>query len=136
MREIKFRAWDSNFGRWLDVNGSVSPGVFWEHGRLVPIQDYIVLSQFTGLYDRDGKEIYEGDIVSWRSCIFASDVPLAAVEWRQSHCAFRYSHSQASYDGQIWDQELSHCEIIGNIYENPELLESQEKDVTVRSEAA
>ena len=128
MREIKFRAWDKVNKR----RGMVS-SVWWnsalniknvqyyfqitERGiddvdsAVAPVED-LELMQFTGLLDRQGKEIYEGDIVKTfeeigRVIYKAPSFMLAGVE-------------QQVFD--TVDDYFINSEVIGNIYENPELL--------------
>lgn len=73
------------------------------------------LMQYTGLKDKNGKEIYEGDIVSgWKDSHWhdGKDRVLKEVEWTDELAGFN-----------IIQIEMRTCEVIGNIYENPELLE-------------
>ena len=76
--------------------------------------------QYTGLKDKNGKEIYEGDVVRARSKYIDA---VYVVYWEARSCQFRcYSpKSGKQYDkthDMLWADE-----VIGNIYENPELLE-------------
>ena len=69
MREIKFRAWDKSDNVWLEEDQFViyPQGIFdaWL-GQDEPLEmDEVILMQYTGLKDKNGKEIYEGDIVLW-----------------------------------------------------------------------
>ncbi len=75
------------------------------------------VGQYTGLHDKNGKEIYEGDIIKAKTFNY----PLC-IEWDRGECAFvmRSTHSGATY-GFMWE-----IEIIGNIYDNPELLKEVE----------
>jgi len=117
MREIKFRAWDekNKIMIWKLEGCSKSCGnIFsWDSG-------YKHIMQFTGLKDKKGKDIYEGDIFkhsTWTNDKGITQPVLYIVEWKDS--------------GWGWKQivpvmtmafEISEVEVIGNIYENSELL--------------
>lgn len=114
MRELKFRAYDSATGKVsepFDVKES------WGD-YLIDFEDYstdgaldsIIWEQFTGLLDRNGKEIYEGDIV--KTC----SIGTWAVEGRRG-CFFVGKYALYGYN--------DYGEVIGNIHENPELLEEK-----------
>ena len=126
-REIKFRAWDKAkkwmcfFGPDFDMDDDYNFLAFLTPKNISgPLGDHnsmerYLLMQFTGLKDKNGKEIYEGDILS-----FQFDNPVAnyklAVEWKtgMTECC------QNSFDGYE-TKDLDNAEVIGNIYENPEL---------------
>ena len=136
-REIKFRAWHTGakimyespiirFTLLGDFDGSFGVGNTFN-------QDCAVLMQYTGLKDKNGKDIYEGDILKSRSEIIRPFAPkgkqrtgrfqekICAVEWRQSEGGYYLSNSRLP---GIKQEHLSQWyEVIGNIYENPELLE-------------
>jgi len=110
MREIKFRVWDKEEKKMLDD----SRATWILHTRNhVPYSDRYVLVQYTGLKDKNGKEIYEGDIVesAWNNAI-EEIKDIRSVDWLLS-------------DGFLAGQENDGClmgaRVIGNIYENPEL---------------
>jgi uncharacterized phage protein (TIGR01671 family) len=113
-RTIKFRAWDKNkkvmtFGgafQTLEVDG-VNQEWF---GMKTPHPDDCELMQYTGLLDLNGKEIYEGDIVSHPSTNMAIEVAHGLTGW-----IFRTT------DGRLIEYSIQ-FEIIGNIYEHSELL--------------
>lgn len=113
MREIKFRAWDLISKKMVQVIH------FYNHNDVY--SDYIFM-QYTGLKDANGKEIYEGDIVvevykgEFSICLTTFEKkPLKSgtyeVKWN------KIGFNLGSEDGRDY-------EVIGNIYENPELLES------------
>lgn len=124
MRQIKFRCWDIYNKEMLDVqeldyedsyNGQ--PMV-----RTTMYNDYfdtedMILMQFTGLHDKNGKEIYEGDIVKYMA--IADGEQTDKVIFDRGTFVVDYSED---YKQPI--NEINHCaEVIGNLYENPELLE-------------
>ena len=141
MREIKFRAWDKE-ERVMGEVTRLDEMVYVEYLSSKPvtsclhcaglkcshphkyISNTIELMQYTGLKDRYGKEIYEGDIVE-----------LANGQRRQIAYAYCWARYMLSLDGENCIEYLeTYCEpitysrnieVIGNIYENPELLESE-----------
>ncbi len=116
-REIKFRAWDKKnliIRTWNWLLDCVYTKQFY----LFEDNNFI-FQQFTGLLDKHGKEIYEGDIIkaSWNSEKINDDrigviKDIRAVDWYMSD-GFLAGHDESNYGNR---------EIIGNIYENPELL--------------
>lgn len=129
-REIKFRAWHKDLKKMFKIGQITLEEGTWNFepndrgfiGMSIPYQPSFVLMQYTGLHDKNGKEIYEGDIV---------------------YCQTKYGKAKAIIkfiDGKFvayWNSALTHpenghhiaCyeinkrfEVIGNIYDNPELL--------------
>jgi uncharacterized phage protein (TIGR01671 family) len=140
MRTIKFRG-KSLSGEWLYgylyKHGITPPSDFLCIGQAVlPWKDtvgvYVVdpetIGQFTGLYDKNGKEIYEGDIVShpWKDPIFGDLVETG--QFVHSTICFNNGAFVVNYRLQgeyIYLQDfvrLKCLEVVGNIYDNPELL--------------
>ena len=119
MREIKFRAWDKSRKCWVE-DFSYQNGSWWideyrndtlESRR--PFED-IKLMQFTGLYDKNNKEIYEGDIIKFWEENFIEPITY-------SGCTFIAGKNGTGVPVDSLDCEKS-VEVIGNIYENPELI--------------
>ena len=134
-REIKFRVWHKKDKVMVDV-ASIN---FWPNGVLSVLEDFddaepqfadsYELMQFTGLHDKNGKDIYESDIVrcsTWHDgeptgifqgeVVYSGDLGIASFDIRLDH------------DGEIDRAVLPAMgvEIIGNAFENPELLEVDE----------
>lgn len=124
-REIKFRAW--NEGKMvdllaitplaLDANMNTQLALKGMSGLFLPFGGSIELMQFTGLKDKNGKEIYEGDIVSHSMNDYT--IPLSVVSFKDG--MFVFSDDE---DTTELIESLDYCEVIGNIYENPELIQS------------
>jgi uncharacterized phage protein (TIGR01671 family) len=132
MREIKFRAWDKEYKKMMEwgkqLKGLTQNGIktvmsynsedSWSD--CYNLKD-IELMQYTGLKDKNGKEIYEGDIVKY----FDNKEHIVVVENIKELGTGMYLKRVGSgyytlNPSVIRDYEV---EVIGNIYENPELLE-------------
>jgi len=144
MREIKFRAWDNHKKQWIKeaegfhvIGEVVAFGVIEQYccdnkeesqGTL----DYlgnILIVQYTGLKDSMGVEIYEGDIISVNgkypkiieyredraSFCMVNISDLVHKDWKDVYCQINVCW---------WDDFNREVKVIGNIYENPELLKS------------
>ena len=123
MREIKFRAWDKACDVMLvpeDANKWVMHGNGCSAIDGVWATDDLVLMQYTGLKDKNGVEIYEGDILSDQSFHNDFDLWRGTVTWNYG------GYSCISQEGEktlTYYAPETQCEVIGNIYENKELLE-------------
>lgn len=120
MRQIKFRFWDVTYKTFAKTEHMIGESGFEK------LRDHIP-SQFTGLHDKNGKEIYEGDIVHMIDDPYvAAHEIVGAVVWDQRDCRFRVDLKQdgTSYTGLLSTDEADdrQYQVIGNIYENSELL--------------
>lgn len=77
----------------------------------------VEIEQFTGLLDRNGKEIYEGDIVKYEDCVFS-------IGWDDKHARFGFMPVKGCDISMHFS--MKECKVIGNIHENPELLGGEE----------
>jgi hypothetical protein len=107
MREIKFRIWNEINNEWLPEHIVDK----WPAVALNSNHPYV--QQFTGLKDKNGKEIYEGDILALAS---VANGIVASVKYREASFLFG--------DSPLYQDRASCLEIIGNIYENPDLIQN------------
>lgn len=117
MREIKFRAWDSFASKmWNEVyfdGGHIfTIGGDGENASTMPRLDDNPLMQYTGIKDQNGKEIYEGDILQ---CGWHPN-NRGVVEFRDGGIHYNLGVPENS------ESQATDSTIIGNIYENPELV--------------
>ena len=147
MREIKFRAWDKNinamgmvygfdfsieevsimFPKLTKINGKVQKDSTGTQAFI----DEVKLMQFTGLKDKNGKDIYEGDIIKVHDLEEDEEIRdedfIGVFIYDKENLRFQFDEKYLGYIDEIgfivtsnWlDYEY---EVIGNIYENPELL--------------
>ncbi|QOS98135.1 hypothetical protein JNUCC42_16620 [Brevibacterium sp. JNUCC-42] len=136
MREIKFRIWDKDYKKMRRCGENTHDSMYFDEdgtvyyynlqngcGSLPDGTGTYDLMQYTGLKDKNGKEIYEGDILS-------TDLsrPFLIVEFRNG--AFMYQchdNDQDYYDLMLptnaKNNQDNYLEVIGNMYENPDLIQ-------------
>ena len=113
MRKIKFRAWDgirmtTSGITFSNSTGEVCASAYGPEGN----EHHMPLMQYTGLKDKSGVEIYEGDVLA----IHGVPTPVT-----YSDAKFYAKKNGERYSLGGWDMDV--VKVIGNIYENPELLE-------------
>lgn len=136
MSRVKFKIWDKTRNKWLTSNcgqfllNQNGDAVFHQNGdnpleALIEQIDYEVLL-YTGIKDKNGIEIYEGDIVE---VIFSGKLRIFQVVFDLSELDFKATNGKEHYGNNF--EYLTCCDevrIIGNIYQNPELLEDVDND--------
>ncbi len=123
-RELKFRAWHKEYKKMIYQEH----GICNFFGDTSPVSDYgddeiseeCEIMQFTGLKDKEGNEIYEGDIIE-----FADHLHKAVVVYDKKFAAYLFESNNLEKKNNPdtamhWHDDLK---IIGNIYENPELID-------------
>lgn len=118
-RKIKFRAWNEVSEKMLNWNDFLDTNM--KNTFIAPESTGLILMQYTGLHDKNGKEIYEGDIVG-------DDKINWTVKWNRHRMGFSlYPTTEQLYDEMPINVENKlNFKILGNIYDNPELLVAKE----------
>lgn len=120
MREIKFRAWDIDRKEmyyiddfyWFEEEGVHDSDGDGHHANYE-------LTQFTGLCDKNDKGIYEGDIIMGNSY---GEYPLI-IKWDDEYSGFYCHDPRGDWEDHLNMKEATEGKVVGNIYENHELLE-------------
>jgi uncharacterized phage protein (TIGR01671 family) len=120
MRSIKFRAWDT-------LNKKMYPNPF--NGKICGMNDIFsntgdwIYLQYTGQRDKDGTEVYEEDILEVNTVI--GKVPSQVLLHFTNRYVVTFENAGFSFGGYTFDNSHLECiKVIGNIYDNPELMHS------------
>lgn len=127
----KYRAWDSTKKEMFKDTFAIT-----ESGQVVVVEqefvtsipdyvfvDHLVIMQSTGLHDKNGKEVFEGDILGIDT---DEEIVNVNIYWDSKHALFMFESKKYNEEellAELVEDNTYPFEIIGNIYENPELLE-------------
>jgi len=121
MREIKFRAWDESIPmmRYFEPFKNTQPNMV--EVEYVALNE-IPLMQFTGLLDKHGKEVYEGDVVNFDNSEIGGKKYVGEIIWNSDQTLSGLEWGLWTREGYLKTDFLGTLEIIGNKFENPDLL--------------
>lgn len=139
MRDIKFRIWDGAKNEWLASSSKDALPYygFALVGEVMTVQsppvwsldEGNVVEQFTGLKDKNGVGVYEGDIIIQKSLGSNKSGCRGKITYKEDHAAFMFEvYERGKPVMWLFLNEFNPektCEVIGNIHENPELLEEK-----------
>ena len=137
MREIKFRAWDKEEECFLDIYtmnfdgcGNIECVYVFDGDNYIDPPYFrddkiLVLMQYTGLKDKNGKDIYEGDIVEVVDYQYINEYPeiakfIGVIEYNNGSFCVRMDETYSNY--RLMDLEMK---VIADIYESPELMRKE-----------
>ena len=123
----KFRAWDSVEKKFVEHFFITDNGLICNMEKptsdcklLIPIEkSELILMQSTGLKDKNDKEIFEGDIVKMSKDVYSEPIYYEVVR----HYGGAYRLESKQHGCELWLRHTD-CEVVGNVYENKELLDA------------
>ena len=123
----KFRAWDKRFSEFVEDFFASEDGKIYKkstdtgYGIAISREtsDKVILMQSTGLKDKNFKEIFEGDVVKMSKDVYSEPTYYEVVRHRGG--AYRLESKQ--HGCELWLRHTD-CEVVGNVYENKELLDA------------
>ena len=124
-REIKFRAWHKDLKKMFKIGQITLEEGTWNFepndrgfiGMSIPYQTSFVLMQYTGLHDKNGKEIYEGDIVK-----DVDDGKIGVIKFIENMTGFFLVYGECI-------SSICEVEVIGNVWENGYLLKARINEI-------
>lgn len=133
MREFKFRAWKRMEGRWADVDellGHLPVKYFYKPQAVLRFGngDHMYdINMYTGLKDKNDREIYEGDVFEWEKDVFGVVRFDKGAFYLETTLKLPGDKTVSEGYYAPWLHVIIHemnyeLEVIGNIYENPELI--------------
>lgn len=140
MHQIKFRIFDKRQEGVMQYDDGhfyiTSNGSVWDVNENVDITENTVLMQFTGLKDKNGVEIYEGDFIKfWSGSETEEDAQISVVKWwvdeENNYPAFDLDHNMISnyyFEANALSELCEWCidfYVIGNVHEHPHLLKGE-----------
>lgn len=125
MREIIFRGKSIDSGEWLYGDYAVPTGLY--HANIFTKENYLegvavdeeTVGQYTGLTDKNGRRIFEGDIIADKNELFS-------VRWSEKISGF-VAVGEHRMQPSMNQGTMKYCEVVGNIYDNDESMQNTEQ---------
>ena len=118
----KFRAWDKRKNKWVDYPIYIDSegNIYWQnYERGLQEADDLIIMQYTGLKDKNGVEIYEGDLVE-----HDDDIGDGWETYEPAEIVFDIDYAQFCFKWDVSNFLINYknLKVIGNVYENPDLV--------------
>lgn len=131
MRQIKFKGKRKDNGEWVFGDYCSLPNsniVFINANNEIDCEmiDPDTVSQFTGLTDKNGKEIYEGDIIKEKESNYSNEYRLYRVYWCDDNMQYLMSDDDSGDSFPLIELEIDYSVVIGSIHDNPELINEKQ----------